>query len=156
VTEFEHLNHKGGQIEAAAGGAMLQTANEGIKTIPAQPAVGTTVTSGAANTFGSWVQMIASTSAAVYIVGVVLPVGSTETYVAVSLATGAAASETEVGQVVAAGAGITGVAQTFALGGWIPVASGARIAARTADSVGTQSHRITLLVVDQADVSPIS
>lgn len=135
----------------------LKTQAPGYFQIPTGPAVGTTATSGAANTFGAWAQMIASTAAALYIVGVAARIVSNAvTYVTIDIGVGAAASEVSQGMVHVK-------LQTDTSGdndNWghvilpfpIPVASGVRIACRSGDSVGGLGCVIALTCIAQANL----
>src|SRR2546422_548074 len=79
----------------------IKTAGVGHFTIPTAPAAGTSCTSGAANVFTTtYVQLIASTAAALYITGIYVEEAAVTagTYIIVQLATGGAGSETIVGQ----------------------------------------------------------
>jgi hypothetical protein len=134
----------------------VKTANVGHFAIPTAPAAGTSCTSGAANVFTTtYVQLIASTSAALYITGIFIESATAlgGTYDVVQLATGGAGSETIVGQYLIAlstGATIaTGYRPIFPP---IPVANATRIACKTADSVGAKATLITLECINQSNV----
>lgn len=129
--------------------------------IPTGPAVHTTVTSAAgANTYGSWVEMLAATSAAIYIIGVVVNPSNGSgpqypSYVQVDIGTGAGGAESSVGEfktperVLDYGAGSVMLPVDFP----IPVATSTRIACRTADSMTvTGTHTISLIAINQSDV----
>lgn len=134
----------------------VKTAGVGHFAIPTAPAAGTSVTSGAANTFTTTpVQLIASTAAALYITGVHLEAAAAKaaTYVIVQLMIGASGSETIVGQYLVP----LSTASTVALGyrqiyPFIPVANGVRISAKTADSVGAAATLVTLECIAQSNV----
>jgi len=133
-----------------------KTAGVGHFAIPTAPAAGTSCTSGAANVFTpTYVQLIASTAAALYITGIYLEAAavSAATYKVLQLATGAAASETIVGQYLFAPE--TGSATTLTyrpIYPPIPVATTTRISCKTADSVGAQANLITLECIAQSNV----
>jgi hypothetical protein len=137
----------------------LKTASTGAFLIPTAPAVGATVTGGAANTFTTnAVQLIASTGAAIYITGIYLNLSSTSkpTYVVVRLSTGAAdgsiVGEYVVPYAYTAGATGTVMAGYVALNPWIPVATSTRIGCKTADSVGSLGHTVILQCINQSNV----
>jgi hypothetical protein len=134
----------------------LKTAGVGHFTIPTAPAAGTSCTSGAANAFTTtYVQLIASTSAALYITGVHLESAAAlaATYIVLQLATGGAGSETIIGQyLVPLSTGSTvalGYRQVYPP---IPVANAARISCKTADSVGAKATLVTLECIAQSNV----
>lgn len=146
---------------------MIKTSNNGQFTLPAMPAVGTTVTqSASANTYGSYVQMTAATSEDDYIVGIVVSNALFSTavvipeYIALAIGVGSAASEVLVGTACISPRGTyIGSGSTFNVGGVfhfahpIPVASGARIAVKSASSVATAFQwKVTLLMAKQADL----
>jgi hypothetical protein len=134
----------------------LKTAGVGHFTIPTAPAAGTSCTSGAANAFTTtYVQLIASTSAALYITGVHLESAAAlaATYIILQLATGGAGSETVIGQYLVP----LSTGSTVALGYRqiyppIPVATTTRIACKTADSVGAKATLVTLECIAQSNV----
>jgi hypothetical protein len=134
----------------------VKTAGVGHFAIPTAPAAGTSVTSGAANAFTTTpVQLIASTAAALYITGVHLESSAAlaATYVIVQLMVGGSGSETIIGQYLVP----LSTGSTVALGyrqiyPFIPVASGARISAKTADSVGAKATLVTLECIAQSNV----
>ena len=144
-----------------APGGMLKTQNAGIYMIPTQPSEGTVCRPGTAGAFTTTpIQMIASTSEALYIVGAVLnPRSNTvaTTYMTLSIMTGAGNAETEIGQLrfpgwaTAVGEVNSQVVMSPVL---IPVAASTRIAVRTAASAQTTANTpsVTLLVVDQDDL----
>jgi hypothetical protein len=134
----------------------LKTAGVGHFTIPTAPAAGTSCTSGAANAFTTtYVQLIASTSAALYITGVHLESAAAlaATYIVLQLATGGAGSETIIGQyLIPLSTGSTvalGYRQVYPP---IPVANAARISCKTADSVGAKATLVTLECIAQSNV----
>jgi len=133
-----------------------KTAGTGHFLIPTAPAAGTSCTSGAANVFTTaYVQLIASTAAALYITGIYVEAAavSAATYKVLQLATGAAASETIIGQYLFAPE--TGSATTLTyrpIYPFIPVATTTRISCKTADSVGAQANLITLECIAQSNV----
>jgi hypothetical protein len=133
-----------------------KTAGVGHFTIPTAPAAGTSCTSGAANVFTTtYVQLIASTSAALYITGIYVEEAavSAATYIAVQLATGGAGSETIVGQyLIAPNTGSTVTRAYRPIYPPIPVANATRIACKTADSVGAAAKLITLECIAQSNV----
>jgi|GEM_PF-2878174 len=145
-----------------ASSSGLKTAGGGYFLIPTGPAVGTAVASSATNnTYGSWVQMIASTGAAIYIVGVMInpPSGVALTYVQLDIGIGAAGAEVSVGEHYVGG-------PPTSAAGWrpvsvylpfpIPVPASTRIACRTAnDGASSRSHLVTLMCINQADLVPI-
>jgi len=133
----------------------VKSTGVGKFTIPTAPAAGTSCTSGAANVFTTtYVQLIASTGAAIYITGLFSERGSASpTYSITQLATGAAASETIVGQIVSAlQPTIAGACAYTPIFPPIPVATGTRIACKTADSAGALATLITLECINQSNV----
>jgi hypothetical protein len=134
----------------------LKTAGVGHFMIPTAPAAGTSVTSGAANTFTTTpVQLIASTTAALFITGIHVEAAaaSAATYKAVQLMVGGSGSETVIDQALVP----LSTGSTVALGYRqiyppIPVAASARISVKTADSVGAQATLITLECIAQSNV----
>lgn len=124
-------------------------------------AVGVGVLSGVANTYGAFVQLLAATAADIYVLGVLVDWAGVPTlntrYVQVQLGKGAAGVETVIG--VARFAGVANAA--YAVTPWpafyfaapIPVASGTRLAAKTANNVGAQTPGVTLLCTNQANLS---
>lgn len=151
------------------GSAGLKTAATGnYFLIPAGPAVGTTVTTSiSGNTYGGWIEMVAATSAAVYVVGALVSVSAIyydPTYMQLDIGTGAAAAEVSIGEYKAEGnrntrQDIRAPAQfTFMFP--IPVPIGTRISCRTASDVtdvyaiGMQCM-VTLVCINQADVVAI-
>jgi hypothetical protein len=134
----------------------VKTAGVGHFQIPTAPAAGTSVTSGAANTYtASAVQLIASTAAALYITGVHIEAAaaSAATYKSVQIMIGAGGSETILGQYLVC----MSTASTSALGFRaifppIPVASGQRLSAKVADSVGSQAVLVSLECIAQSNV----
>jgi hypothetical protein len=139
--------------------AMVQTSGAGHFMIPTAPAAGTSVTSGAANTFTTTaVQMTASTGAAIYITALTVQLSSTSvpTYVEVNIGTGSA-PETTVDQEVlpiAFDSGLTGTKVMARVDIYppIPVANATRIAVKTADSLGALAWLITLTCINQSNV----
>ena len=138
----------------------VKSAGVGLFTIPTAPAAGTSITGGAANAYSaSYVQLIASTAAAIYITGVQVSLSSTSkpTYMNIQLATGGAGSETIVGQIQMGDwttSGATGTVVSATLQFWppIPVANATRIAAKVADSVGSLAWLVSLQCVNQSNV----
>lgn len=133
-----------------------KTAGVGHFTIPTAPAAGVSCTSGAANVFTTtYVQLIASTSAALYITGIYVEEAavSAATYIAVQLATGGAGSETIIGQYLVAPQTGSTVTRTYRpIYPPIPVATATRIAVKTADSVGAAAKLISLECIAQSNV----
>ena len=142
----------------------MKTSGGGYFLIPTGPSSGTTVADSAtANTYGSWVEMSASAPADLYIVGVRLGyanVTAAVLYTQVDIGVGAAAAEASVGEIIFAGSD-TGAdsgttVPTYTLPYPIPVASGARIACRTADNVASaHNYTVTLICINQADLVSI-
>jgi hypothetical protein len=101
------------------------------------------------------VQLIASTSAALFITGIYVEEAAVTagTYIIVQLATGAAAAETVVGQyLIAPQTGSTVTRSYRPIYPPIAVANATRIACKTADSVGSQAKLITLECIAQSNV----
>ena len=130
--------------------------------IPTGPAAGTSLASSAsANTYGSWVEMVASTSAALFIVGVVLNTASDATnmaYLQLDLGVGAGASEVSVGEFYATSPVDTTTGDPPVWQGQplfpIPVAAGVRIAARMADAeAAANTVLLTLICINQSDLA---
>lgn len=144
-----------------------KTTGGGYFMIPAGPADGTSVAqSASANTYGSWVEMIASTSAAIFVVGVlvqpVVAAQATRQYVQVDIGTGAGGAESSVGEakfdlaaaVAGGGAGPWSAAvPPIIFPAPIPVAISTRIACRTAsDEASANDHQVSLICINQADL----
>lgn len=149
---YARAGHRHGMPASPSG--MLKTASGGFFLIPTGPSAGTVVASSATNnTYGSWVEMIASTSAAIYIVGIIVglaPVTSI-TYVQLDIGTGAGGSETSIGE-----AKLNDDAKFYTLPFPIPVAASTRIACRTAnDGSTTVNWPVALLCINQADLVPV-
>jgi hypothetical protein len=101
------------------------------------------------------VQLIASTSAALYITGIYVEAAAAlgGTYDVVQLATGGAGSETIVGQyLINLSTGTTTATGYRPIYPPIPVANATRIACKTADSVGAKATLITLECIAQSNV----
>ena len=134
----------------------VKTAGVGHFTIPTAPAAGTSCTSGASNVFTTtYVQLIASTTAALFITGVHLESSAAlaASYIIIQLAKGAAASETIVGQyLVPLATGSTAALGYRPIYPPIPVAGSTRIACKTADSVGSKATLVTLECIAQSNV----
>ncbi len=140
-----------------------KTANPGHFTIPAMPAAGVGVTSGAANTLTTtYVALTATTPSALYITGVVMQcaIASTTgipTYCAVQIAAGTTGAEAIIDQQnipISYDAAITAtrVGAFVPIAPPVPVATATRIAAKTADSVGAEPWLIQLTCIAQASV----
>ncbi len=130
-----------------------KSSSTGPFTIPTAPSAGVSIVGGVANTYtATYVQMIASTAAALYITGVqVSGVVVTPTYVNVQIATGAAASEVVVGQIqLAPGGEGTKFAAQIPIWPWIPVAISTRIAAKVATDVASLTVLVTLQCMTQS------
>ena len=138
---------------------MKKTASGGYFLIPAGPANSTSVSSSAsADTYGSYVEMIASTAAAIYIVGVIINSTATFTfaqnYCQIMIGTGAA-PETAVGEwkIGSESTGASGKRTPTIFPFPIPVATSTRIACKTADADATaRAWLITLVCINQADL----
>lgn len=153
------VNSGATDVEWANVAGALKTANDGQYIIPAGPSNGTTVASAAgADTYGSWVEMDASLSEDVYIIGAVINSPSALVYLVLDIGTGAAASETSIGEVPFGpqGANDEGTSHVV-IEPKIPVTSGTRLACRTADSSGSSiSTTVRLWVIAQADVAELT
>lgn len=139
-------------------GGMLKTSSTGTFGIPTQPANLKVVTSGASNVYGSYVQLLASTSAAIFISHLVIKIPSSTNNVSIIIATGAAGVETDVGQILVGNITISAtdvITYVIPLTMFIPVAISTRIAAKSADNAGTLGHLVGLIAVNQSDVSAI-
>ncbi len=144
-----------GSGRTSMGSNGLKTSGGGYFLIPAGPGGGTVVASAAsADTYGTWVEMTASTAAALYIVGLVVDVTGTVTEQQIDIGTGATpTSISEVRFALSASLETNGVAYFPVL---IPVPVSTRIACRTADdSASALNHAISLICVNQSDVTPI-
>lgn len=139
-------------------GSMKKTAGGGYFLIPAGPALGTAVVSGGVDTYGSWAEMIASTSAALYVVGVSVDSGGNNTtdYIQISIGTGAAASESSVSEWKYEIGSVTGMndARVITFPFPIPVATATRIACRVA-SQDSAPHAVTLICINQSDLADL-
>lgn len=145
---------------------MIKSSNNGMFSIPTAPSAGTAVAqSASANTYGSYVQMTASTSEADYIVAVRYALTTTNqpSYLSVAIGTGGAGSETLVGIANCVPYGETGATinggSAAVINGRnefpfpIPVAASTRIACKTASSIASAlSWSIWLDCYKQADL----
>ncbi len=137
----------------------VKASGTGSFLIPTAPAVGTTVAGGAANTFTTnAVQLIASTSAAIFITGLHVQLTSTSkpTYAVILLSTGASDGSI-VGEFVVPYVYTAGAAGTQLMGFvpiWPPIAVAAstRIGCKSADSVGSLNHTVILQCINQSNV----
>ena len=136
--------------------AGLKTSGVGHFAIPTAPAAGTAITSGLANVFTTtYVALIASTAAALYITGIFVESAAAlgGTYDVVQLATGGAGSEAIVGQyLISLSTGSTTATGYRQIYPPIAVAVSTRIAAKTADSVGSKATLVTLECIAQSNV----
>jgi hypothetical protein len=139
----------------------VKSASTGQFVIPTSPAVGVTCSSGAANTYTTtYVQQLASTAAAIYLIGASGSLSSIAkpAYMHLQIATGSAGAEAIVGQIPGCQySAIVGTTGTNLI--WytpitipIPVPTATRIAIKTADSVGAQAHIIQLHAINQANM----
>ena len=139
----------------------LKSSAPGPFTVPTAPSPGTVVAQSAvANTYGTYVQALASTAAALYITGIQISAVTTQvpTYVNVQIGTGPGASEVTQAQVQLPVDYTAGVANSQ-LGGFvdiwppIPVAIATRIALKTAsDAASAINWNVSLQCVAQANV----
>lgn len=144
-----------------ATASLVKSSGNGPFAIPTLPALGTSVAqSASADTFGTYVQMIASTGEADYITGLVFSLNSTSqpAYFAAQIGTGSGGAETLVGQCVSAAA-YSDANASQRLGGfipivpWIPIAASTRIAVATASNVASAlAWRIHLVMQKQSEV----
>lgn len=122
--------------------------------IPTGPGNGTTVADGLA-AYGSWVEMVAATTNALFITAVTIANSDLNSiWVQLDIGTGAAASEVSVGEIVfglSTSATANGVRADLS-GFPIPVPAGTRIACRCATDIGTESPQVWLECIDQADL----
>ena len=124
--------------------------------IPAGPSRGTSVASStSADTYGSWVEVEASTAAAIWIVGVNLEASGAPAYVQIEIGTGA--TPTSVGEVKASGTTNTnGTSNYVPLLFPIPVPTTTSIDIRTADNEAiANGHWLSLFCINQSDVAVI-
>ena len=145
---------KAGEWQEPSG--MKKTSGGGYFALPAQPSVGTTVTSSAsADTYGTNVEFDASTAAAIFVVGFTIHIGgSTTGYVAVDLRTGASTG-TSVGEwpinIDNANDHIP-IEYPYS----IPIAAGTRLSVATADAdAAGRGHIITLICILQSDLAAL-
>ena len=143
------------------GGSKKTASTGNYFLIPTGPALGTSLASSAsADTYGSWVQMVDATSAALFIVGYVLndySHNSAMKYVQLDIGVGAAAAEVSVGEFytgsVVEGGSDKGLPQAVPIYP-IPVAASTRIAARIADAAAAAyTAKLTLLCINQSDLA---
>lgn len=151
------FNENGIAVNGSQIGGALKVQNGGYYLIPAGPSSGITVSSStSADTYGSWTEMRAASGNALYIVGVTLRGDSNALYTQLDIGTGAAASETSVSEALFRSDGNAAIDQTVYFPYPIAVAANTRIACRVADEdAAARSASVTLLVVDQADVTTI-
>ena len=123
--------------------------------IPTAPSNGTSVADGTGGVYGSWVEMVAATTNALFITAVTIANSDLNSiWVQLDIGTGAAASEVSVGEVVFGLSNSTtanGVRADLS-GCPIPVPAGTRIACRCATDIGTESPQVWLECIDQADL----
>lgn len=136
-------------------GGTKKTSGGGYFLIPAGPSDGTSISSGAADTYGSWVQMIASTGAAILIVGIAIKASNTTVYQQLELATGAGTSESSIGEIKFGGISTGGADQVEMFPFPIPVAASTRIAMRSADDAGVVNQDYALLCINESDLADI-
>jgi hypothetical protein len=140
-------------LKWASASSMLKTQNAGYFSIPTEPSAGTSVTSGSANSFGSFSQLTASTCAAIYIVGVMIFAAATSTYVVMKIGTGGAGSESTVGIWPLPARTATTTNPGFMVFPFpIPVAASTRIAVALGDNIGSQAWNVKLICINQADL----
>jgi hypothetical protein len=135
----------------AEGGVVSKTAGAGYFTIPTGPAASVSIASGVSGAYGAWVQMIAATGAAIYVVGFVATSSASDSY-QFQIGTGAAAAETGVGEApISLPTGGLHAPVPFMFP--IPVATGTRIAVRSAKTAAAAGNLfLTLIANNQADV----
>jgi len=138
--------------------AVAAAQNAGFFLIPTGPAVGTTVTSGTANAYGSYAQLIASTSAALFIAGLVLdtpPAIAGITYFQFMVATGGAGAESGIGEAK------TGFIEDASIGHFdslllfpfpLRVAASTRIAVKSACTQSGKTFNVSLLCINQTNL----
>lgn len=130
-------------------GTMLTTAKP-QKCTPSS-ANGTTVTAGAVWVSGSWAQIVASTAAALVVVGLVVTPDSSNTEWELDLGTGASGSESVITTVRGNwGAGLSDAPLFIPL--WIPldnVAASARLSARLRASSATVAPAVTVVYMEK-------
>lgn len=143
-----------GQLKTSGGGYFL---------IPAGPATGTVVVSStSANTYGSWVEMIASTTASLLVGGVTTHWASGASpsntrYMQIDIAVGAVGDEVSVGE-IKYGTQANNQAERqsdniVTLPFPIPIAGGVRVICRAADdNAAARNCQVTLLCINQSDV----
>ncbi len=141
-------------------GAGLKASGGGQFFLPTGPSAGTAVASGTTDTYGSWVEFDAVVAAALYVVGVLVrDISTLAAYVQVDIGVGEAASEVSVGE-AAKFSGSSGNTEILNLthpqapiSPWIPIATGVRLAVRTADNEATNNAwPVTLICILQSDV----
>lgn len=133
----------------------VKTAGVGKFAIPTAPAAGASITAGAANVFTTtYVALIASTAAALYITGIYVnrALAGTSSYYIVQLATGGVGSETVVSQIFVPLPVGTTVLAYVPIFPPIPVATATRIAAKTADTAGGSVLLVSLECIAQSNV----
>lgn len=135
---------------------MVRSGSAGYFYIPAGPAAGPALTSGAANAYGSYVELEDSTAAALYIVGFcidTLPANVGIDYVQFMLGTGPA-TETPISEIKLGydGLNAAGAFSYHALPYPIPVGGTTRIAAKVADDIGSLAWNLSLMCIAQADL----
>ena len=132
----------------------LRSAGGGQFLIPTGPSVGTTVASGSANAYGSWVEMSSAVGADIFVLGARVRSPNQEAYLQLDVGIGASGAESSIGeltfdgQVGASDGGNNTVLFSFP----VPVSNGTRLAARTADNGATTSISVMLTCINQSDV----
>ena len=135
--------------------SMKKTSSGGYFLIPSGPAAGVTVASStSANTYGSWVELEDSTSAAIFIVGYIMRDSSFGAdYAQLDLGTGAEAAESSIGESYQPAGTAADLFRSEYFPFPIPVATSTRIAARTADNTTTaEGITVSLICINQADL----
>jgi len=129
-------------------------AAEKINLYPAGPSVGTDCKKGIANTYGSYVELVAAVTGDVYVVGVMVQCAVANNYIQVSIGVGAAAVEVEKAVVK-----VPPIIASYAHGHYVPVQpylkvlDTERIACKTAGSSGTlDTVYVTLFYVPVVEV----
>lgn len=151
--------HMQGALKQIGAGDMKKTTGGGYFMLPTGLATGTTVAASAsANAYGLWVEMDASTAAALFVVGATVSNVDTanSVYLQLDIGVGEAASESSVGEWkfdYTESADTDGAARQVLFPFPIPVAISTRITVRTADGEAVaNAHKVTLICVLQTDL----
>lgn len=115
-------------------------------------AAGLSVTPGASDAYGSWVELVSSTASDALMVGAVVQ-SADNGFVRVQIATGTGGSESVKATLNVKPLSGSGIAMMAVITPYLFIASGSRIAIRMASSLGSPiAHRINLIYIPTSNV----